>query len=126
MKEHGYKIIDLNLTYSDAEKATPASIAIPAGLEPDTVCHTKLPPILKSAPDPKYPTGAPKLRGSVILMVLISKDGNVKDSQILQSLHGAYDLEAQLAVKDWKYAPAQCDGIPEETKASVEVRFNRK
>ncbi len=123
VREHGDKIIEADRTFKEAEALKPASIIVPAGLAADSVCRTKLPPVLRSAPGPEFPVGVAKYNGSVVLAILVNKDGSVQDSQVLQSLDSVYDHEAQRVIKSWKFSPALCDGQPEEMKMCVEVHF---
>jgi TonB family protein len=126
MRERNIKVIDVDFTYIEIQALSPASIRVPVGLQPDSICRTKLLPALRSAPDPTFPLDAPRLNGTVVLAVLIGKDGSVLDSQVIQSLGKAYDREAQDAVKRWKYSPAQCDGQPEQAKTTVDINFRTR
>lgn len=126
LKEKNAKIIDLDLKYMAAETLSPASIVVPAGLKVDNVCNAKTPPMLKSAPDPTFPQNVQRYNGSVVLAVLIGKDGSVQDSRVIQTMGNEYDREAQIAVKRWKFAPAQCNGQPDEAKINIEVNFKTR
>ncbi len=116
------KIIEANFDYSSA-KLTPASIVVPDGVQQDHVCRTKLPPSLKSSPDPIFPPGVAKRNMTVVLRIIVGIDGTVHDSQVVETGGRDYDNAAQEAVKQWTFMPELCDGQPEETHSTVQVNF---
>ncbi|HEY2119057.1 MAG TPA: TonB family protein [Candidatus Acidoferrum sp.] len=79
--------------------------------------------LLKSVP-PVYPSNAKTQRvaGDVKIDALIDATGNVSTTKILSGpvlLHQA----AMVAVKQWKYQPAQLDGKPTAMHLTVTVQF---
>lgn len=79
--------------------------------------------LLKSVP-PVYPSNAKTQRvaGDVKIDALIDAAGNVSTTKILSGpvlLHQA----AMVAVKQWKYQPAQLDGKPTTMHLTVTVQF---
>jgi protein TonB len=79
--------------------------------------------LLKSVP-PVYPSNAKTQRvaGDVKIDALIDAAGNVSTTKILSGpvlLHQA----AMVAVKQWKYQPAQLDGKPTAMHLTVTVQF---
>jgi protein TonB len=79
--------------------------------------------LLKSVP-PVYPSNAKTQRvaGDVKIDALIDAAGNVSTTKILSGpvlLHQA----AIVAVKQWKYQPAQLDGKPTAMHLTVTVQF---
>jgi TonB family protein len=120
--DFSHKIIDANFDYISAS-LTPASIVVPDGMQQEPVCRTKVPPSLKSAPDPSFPVDVPRHNTKVVLRVILGPDGMTHDSQILQTGGRGYDEAAQEAVRRWMYMPELCDGQPQETQLNVEVDF---
>jgi len=74
---------------------------------------------------PMYPPLArqARIQGSVILKIVINKDGDVRDVQ-LYSGHPMLAPAAIEAVKQWKYQPYTKDGEVVEVSTMVRVNFN--
>jgi TonB family protein len=74
---------------------------------------------------PKYPKAAKKagVQGTVILHVIIAKDGTVKE---LQYVSGPKELmqPAMDAVRHWVYEPTLFNGQPVEIDSTVSIIFN--
>jgi len=90
------------------------------GLEPPVV-------IPSTRVHPDYPEIARKARvsGSVLLLIVIDKDGRVGSIEVLDSPDPrfGFDLAAIDAVKRWRYRPARLGGRPVSVQASVRVEF---
>jgi protein TonB len=78
---------------------------------------------VKSVP-PHYPKDARAqgIQGSVVLNVVISKDGDVTDLK-LTSGHPALAQAAIDSVKQWKYKPYLLNGQAVEVDTQVQVNF---
>jgi TonB family protein len=78
---------------------------------------------------PEYPKKAieERIQGSVILNVLVSKEGNVEDASVISG-HPLLAPQATEAVKQWIYAPYSVQGKAVEfrTHASVDFRLPQK
>jgi protein TonB len=76
---------------------------------------------------PKYPELARRagLQGTVILLVVIEKDGTVGTVEVVKSpdQRWGFDLTAIDAVKQWRYQPALMNGRPVAASISVMVEF---
>jgi TonB family protein len=84
-----------------------------------------LPPrIIESIPAP-YPESARALgiEGTVVLMVLVRRDGSVGDATVSEGLEASLDRSALSTVKEWKFAPAMRSGKTVEVVVEVEVEF---
>lgn len=77
------------------------------------------------APSPSYPESARLQRkgGVVRLYGVIGLDGSVRGVTVVHSVDPALDAAAASAVSQWRYEPTTCSGIPVETIAPLEVRF---
>jgi TonB family protein len=64
-----------------------------------------------------------KLQGVVVLSMIVSADGTVRDPQVTQSLDKDLDKKAVECVKKWRYEPATKDGKPVAMRVAVEVDF---
>ena len=126
-----------NITPTEAApKAQPQSEAPPAG-EPvvekskpgDLVPLDKveIPPTLIKRVDPKYPLQAFNMgiSGTVTVNVLISETGDVLRTEILKGIKGGYGFEksAETAVRQWKFRPAEKDGVPVRVWKPIDINF---
>jgi TonB family protein len=77
--------------------------------------------------DPKYPSQAFSMgvSGTVTLNVLISETGDILRTEIQKGIKGGYGFEkaAETAVRQWKYRPAQKDGVPVRVWKSIDINF---
>jgi len=76
-------------------------------------------------PQPEYTDQArrKKISGSVLLSLIVTADGTVKDPEVKKSLDAGLDKRAMETVKQWKFEPATKDGQPVAVRISVEVTF---
>lgn len=77
--------------------------------------------------DPEYPAELQEARpsGQVILSIVIGKNGEVQQVEVMNGDEGDPGLNsaAANAVSQWRYKPFVLDGIPVPVKATVVVRF---
>jgi TonB family protein len=71
---------------------------------------------------PVYPGDAKQIQGTVVLKVIIDKQGNVSNIQAISG-HPMLIPAAIEAVKQWKYKPYLPNGEPVEVATSVTVNF---
>jgi TonB family protein len=83
------------------------------------------PPRLSEVATPDYTAEARKKRieGTVTLAIVIDKKGDVIDANVVKGLGYGLDENAIIAVKEWKYKPAEKDGEPVAVKMEVAVDF---
>jgi TonB family protein len=83
------------------------------------------PPRLSEVASAEYTPEArkKKIEGSVTLMIVVDKKGDVTDAKVVKGLGYGLDENAILAVKEWKYKPAEKDGEPIAVKMEVTVEF---
>jgi TonB family protein len=83
-------------------------------------------PALVSRVEPYVTDEARKagLNGTVILNVVISKDGTPQDIELRQPLGLGLDEEAIAALHQWKFKPAKKNGEPVEVGAQIEITFH--
>jgi len=77
------------------------------------------------APDPQYTDRArkKKIRGTVVLSIVITDKGVVRDAKVVTSLDGDLDKQALKAVGGWRFEPATKDGKPVAVRVKVEADF---
>jgi TonB family protein len=78
-----------------------------------------------SMPQPEYTDQArrKKIDGTVLLSLVVSADGTVRDPAVTRSLDKGLDKQALETVKKWKFEPATKDGQPVAVRIDVEVSF---
>jgi periplasmic protein TonB len=83
-------------------------------------------PVALHTPDPSYtdPARCSKLRGTVVLTVIIGRDGLVRRAVVVRALGLGLDENAVVTVLGWKFKPATKDGKPVPVKVNVEVSYN--
>jgi len=75
-----------------------------------------------------YPESAKKERvqGSVMLSVVVKKDGTVGDVTVKKPLHPELDEAAIKVMKQWEFRPGTKDGKAANIAVDVEMTFNLK
>ena len=75
--------------------------------------------------EPEYSEQARKAKyqGTVVLNLIVQRDGSVRDIKILTSLGMGLDEKAIEAVKQWRFRPGQKGGQAVDVFATVEVTF---
>ena len=84
------------------------------------------PPHTTYAPEPKYPKKSRKAhdRGTVLLKVVVGKDGLPRDIKVARGLTPELEKSAIDAVQQWKFVPAARSGQPVAVLIQVEVNFH--
>lgn len=98
---------------ADSGAPTEGGFAAPAGAERWPECESPTPPRLIAKKDPGVDNYAKARRmfGTVIALAEVGKDGIVHDLAFMQ-MRGGLHGNIQEAAKQWKYAPATCNGVP--------------
>ncbi len=83
------------------------------------------PPRLSEVANPYYTPEArkKKIEGTVTLAIVVNQKGDVADAKVVKGLGYGLDENAILAVKEWKYKPAEKDGEPIAVKMEVTADF---
>jgi TonB family protein len=86
------------------------------------------PPTLLYKLEPEYSeeARAAKLAGTVLLKIVVDIDGKAKDIEVVNGIGLGLDEQAVLAIQQWKFKPAEKDGLPLPVMAQVEVNFKLK
>jgi TonB family protein len=77
-------------------------------------------------PDPEYAERPrqKKLQGTVLLSMIVTSDGTVREPQVTRSLDKDLDQKALECVRKWKFEPATKDGQPVAYRIAVEISFH--
>jgi TonB family protein len=77
-------------------------------------------------PNPEYSDRAArkKIQGNVLLSIVVTAEGTVRDPQVTRSLDKDLDKNAVECVKKWKFEPATKDGKAVASHVAVEVSFH--
>ena len=99
-----------------------------AGPIPGTYVHSDdvdIPPRILQTVYPVYPPDAlrARIRGLVILAVLVSETGEPLEIRVIQRARAGLTEAAVVAVRQWKFEPAEKRGIPVTTWTTVRVPF---
>ena len=76
-------------------------------------------------PNPEYTDRArrQKIRGSVVLSIVVTDKGLVRDAKVVTGLDNDLDRQALKAVGAWRFEPATKDGKPVAVRVNVEADF---
>ena len=85
-------------------------------------------PVVVEKVNPTYPEEArkAKIMGLVDLRTVITEDGLVEDIEVLESPNDLLSEAAVVAVKQWRFDPALCDGVPVGVWYEITIKFNLK
>jgi TonB family protein len=61
--------------------------------------------------------------GEVVLEIVVRRDGSVGDTRVLQGLGFGLNERALQAVRQWRFAPAERQGVPVDLFVEVSVEF---
>jgi protein TonB len=91
-------------------------------IEPVAIPEAAARNLLVQQPAPVYPESAKGQSGTVILQVLIGRDGSVQDAKFMQGSL-VFARAAIDAVKQWHFQPYTMNGRPVSTVTSLTVSF---
>ena len=95
--------------------------ALPS-IEPVAVTEATERTLLTDQPAITYPANAKGQQGTVILQVLVSRDGTVDDAKFFQGSL-AFAKAAIDGVKQWKFKPYMMNGRPVSVQTNLTIGF---
>jgi TonB family protein len=123
----GKPVLTLQITEisSDVPPESTLPLNVPAGSTLWASCGTVKTPELATKIAPVYPSAARTSHqsGNVILYAIVETDGSISNPRVLQSASTMLDAAAIDAVRQWKYTPVSCDGVPVRVETSIEINF---
>ena len=105
----------------DASGNRPVESAMPS-IEPVAVAEGVERSLLSDQPALPYPSNAKGQQGTVILQVLVGRDGTVQDAKFLQGSL-AFARAAIDGVKQWKFRPYTMNGHPVSVQTLMTISF---
>lgn len=105
----------------EASGNKPPEAALPS-IEPVNIPETAARALLTDQPALVYPATAKGQQGTVILQVLIGRDGTVQDAKFLQGSF-AFAKAAIDGAKQWKFKPYVLNGRPVSVQTSLTMSF---
>ncbi|MFZ0417148.1 MAG: energy transducer TonB [Candidatus Sulfotelmatobacter sp.] len=76
-------------------------------------------------PNPEYAERPrkKKIQGTVVLALIVTEEGNVRDVKVTKPVDQDLDKQAVAVVSTWKFKPSTKDGKPVAVHLSVDVSF---
>jgi len=105
----------------EASGNKPVEAALPS-IEPVDVPEDTARGLLTDQPAPAYPASAKGQQGTVVLQVLIGRDGTVQDGKFLQGSL-AFARNAIDGVKQWKFKPYMMNGRAVSVQTKLTITF---
>jgi TonB family protein len=105
----------------DASGNKPVETALPS-IEPVDIPEATARSLLTEQPAPLYPANAKGQQGTVVLQLLIGRDGTVQDAKFLQGSL-AFARAAIEGVKLWKFKPYIMNGRPVSVQTRLTLNF---
>ncbi len=105
----------------DASGNKPVEAALPS-IEPVAVPEATERGLLTEQPAVSYPASAKGQQGTVVLQVLIGRDGAVQDAKFMQGSL-AFARAAIDGVKQWKFKPYSLNGRPVSVQTQLTLSF---
>jgi protein TonB len=96
--------------------------SVPPPMEPVAVPEARQRALILESSLPAYPATAKGQQGSVVLQVLIARDGSVQDAKFLQGSL-LFARNAIDAVRQWKFKPYSINGHPVSVLTQITIRF---
>lgn len=105
----------------EASGNKPVEAALPS-IEPVSVSEAAARGLLTDQPAMEYPVSAKGQSGTVVLQVLIGRDGTVQDAKFMQGSL-AFAKSATEGVKQWKFKPYLMNGRAASVQTTLTIGF---
>ena len=99
----------------------PVEAALPS-IEPVDLTEAAARALILQQPDPVYPESAKGRQGTVVLQLLIGRDGSVQDAKFLQGSL-AFARAATDAVRQWRFKPYTLNTHPASVRTVLTLNF---
>ena len=105
----------------EASGNKPVEAALPS-IEPVDIPEATARGLLTDQPAPAYPASAKGQQGTVVLQLLIGRDGAVQDAKFLQGSL-AFARAAIDGAKQWKFKPYMMNGRAVSVQTQLTISF---
>ena len=107
------------------EGIPPSAFEPPSGAVSRLGCMNPSPTSLQKRVLPRYPDAARQAhaQGTVAIYAVIGKDGGLSKLQIVSGVTSGLNAASLEAVRQWKYQPVTCEGIPVEIEVVIQVNY---
>jgi periplasmic protein TonB len=106
----------------DASGNKPPEAAMQS-IEPVSISEAAERALLTDQPAMAYPANAKGMQGTVVLDVLVGRDGTIEDAKFLQGSL-AFARTAIDGVKQWKFKPYMMNGRAVSVETHLTISFN--
>lgn len=127
---------EVRIPYPDIEAGL--RLAEPFPMDPPPLSSSSIPMITKAGaggvdaprcvycPQPSYtdPGRAAKFQGTILLDVVVSQEGQMKEARIVRGLPFGLNESAMNIIQSWRFKPAMRAGEPIQAAVMIEVSFH--
>lgn len=96
----------------------------PNAAEMHTCGGRQSPPLALLTPDPLYPDHHNE-SATVVLWINIDEEGKPLNPKVARSAGKDFDKAALDAIRNWRFKPMTCDGVPYAAQVNVELDFRK-
>lgn len=109
----------------EIESVAPSVVCFPGGNRVLRIGKGLKPPKAIKTEDPHYSSAARRahLQGTNVFMVAIDDKGEMIDALMVRSLEPSLNYQSLVALRDWKFKPAEFEGKPVACTVNVEINY---
>jgi TonB family protein len=125
LTKDGKPYVAIRLEKVESVPIADAEFAAGPGFEARPWCDKTTPAKPVKRPDPHYPPAA-RLQGleaTVVVFGEVGLDGQFHNPAVITTGGPDFDAEAIDALKNWRFQPASCHGIPIPVEINIEINF---
>jgi TonB family protein len=112
-------------TYALALALVTAPLRLAAGDEPVYDLSDDItPPRVTHMVNPAYSAHGVRVKGSVMLGLVVTAEGMPKDVHVVRGIAPEVDRSAVEALQQWRFSPAKKDGKPVAVRITLELQFH--
>jgi hypothetical protein len=126
VKDNGEKILEGDVSVTDAPQLKPALFVIPPGFDVRKACEVRVPPVLIKGDEPQMPSRSALVgTESVVAQLKLGADGKVQKAALIEIADPAVDAAVKKIIPTLQFEPAKCDGEPVPADYDYQVTFHR-
>ncbi len=106
-----------SVVMSASTRADKKVYSIKDGIKPPQILYQPLPPYTQEAREARA-------EGTILLEVIIRKDGSVDSLKVLEAVgYGLDESAIRTVAKEWRFSPGSLNGRPVDVQANIEISF---